>query len=594
MGFNVRVHHAPTMKHVMVLTIGLISISIATATFVPSSRQNAEHCRCKPFSCFQDYHRRQRRRHLKLQGTSNHTANFSPDTVEYSDFWGNVIRKDQDGGIHHEGNENSPPPCIPTLDPIDGPLPSGCYLNSPRSQASRYHDPKPTCRLSTAVDLSQRYDKTEWDVGEVIRNMQKLIDSGLTTFQLAYDDSKFDALDNVGSWGEEYVYGRLIQETPNQIIQSCHLIVPWSVRFYEENRRKDNKNNPNNAFSSFRRQDVRETVLEKLRRTGGEAIDTLQLKCDNGIFVSPYAMDVLDVLSDLKRDGYLRSITIAADMGQDAQVRRTFDKKQVEMSSFFRSAATFGFEIDAWQVPGSILNPQPPYTPQLTKLSSTLNGGGPAMMTWLSSPLAGGLLTDRHVRKTRYAMPNKLTKMERRHFQTTLSQWDERRRNAGIKESPTSIKAFQSEQHLWERYQQDVLDDCLGYIALKHKVSIASVALRWTIQTTPRGSAVTTCRLSPAEDEEGRNKKMSLRNRRVQFREVFRFELDEEDIHMLNELSCRAQQQQQSNPGHELPFPEFPEWEELDEAYLEAIMEQQEQQGHSDHEIDFNNRKLWL
>ena len=355
----------------------------------------------------------------------------------------------------------------------------------------------------------------------------------------------------------------------------------------------DNNNNPNNAFSTFRRQDVRETVLEKLRRTGGEAIDTLQLKCDDGIFVSPYAMDVLDVLSDLKSDGYLRSIAVATDLDQDyrgkqVQVRRIIDKKQVEMSSFFRSAATFGFGIDAWQVPGSILNPQPQYISQFAKLSSTLNGGEPAMMTWLSSPLAGGLLTDRHVGKTRYPMPNKLTKIERRHFLTTLYQWGERR---GVKVSATSNKVFESDQHLWRRYQQDVLDDCLGYIALKHQVSIASVALRWTIQTTPRGSAVATCRLSPAEDEEGRNKKLSLRNRPVQFREVFRFELDEEDIQMLNELSSQAQQQQQK------PFPEFPdgpEWEELDEAYLEAIMEQQEQQGHADHEIDFNNRKLWL
>ena len=52
------------------------------------------------------------------------------------------------------------------------------------------------------------------------------------------------------------------------------------------------------------------------RRTGGEAIDTLQLNTDDGIFEAPYTMDVLDILSDLKRDGYLRSIAIATNMNR--------------------------------------------------------------------------------------------------------------------------------------------------------------------------------------------------------------------------------------------------------------------------------------
>ena len=149
---------------------------------------------------------------------------------------------------------------------------------------------------------------------------------------------------------------------------------------------------------------------------------------------------------------------------------------------------------------------------------------------------------------------------------------------------------------MWKRYQDDVLDDCLGYIALKHQVSIASVALRWAIQETPRGSAVATCRLASAEDEEGRNRQLSLRSRPAQLREVFRFELDEEDIGIINELSC-SEQQQPGSDSTGLPFPGFPdgpEWDELDEEYLEALMEQQEQEGKTDRAIDFVNRRLWL
>ena len=588
--------------------LGLRRTNSLTSGFTQFSKEFS--C-TKPFrwrrsSCAHSSLRRRRhRRCLALQGAeSDHSTIATPDIVEYSNFWGNVVRKGQGGEIHAElVSSHSPPPCLPTLDPFDGPLPSGCFLQPRQDEDSLIGDPKPICRLSVAVDLQQRHDRTEWNSDEVIRNMQRFIDSGLTSFQLAYDNNNDEDDIRAGDWGVEHIYGRLLQDTPSHVTKNCHLVVPWLVRFREDNKMTSDRKGPKDAYSAFTKKNVREIVLEKLRRTGGEAIDTLQLKSDDGIFESPYAMDVLDILSDLKRDGYLRSIAIATSMnppvydnllhGQDG-----INKKQFDIASFFRSVETYGFGLEAWQMTGNILTPPQAELAQLPKLSSVLNNDHHNMITVLSSPLAGGLLTDRHVGKVRFPTSRELRKSERSHWQSTLSNWQQRRNGQDNHPSKTvtSKEVLELEQHLWQKYQEEILDDFLGYIALKHQVSIASVALRWAIQGTPRGSAVATCRLASAEDEEGRIKQLSLRHRPAQFREVFRFELDEEDINMLNELSSSEQQQQNTHAtGLTFPgFPDGPEWEEADEEYLEALMEQMEQQGQTDHPIDFNNRQLWL
>jgi hypothetical protein len=173
----------------------------------------------------------------------------SPE-IEYSSFWGTtrtIQKKDE------TTKSKNKPPCVPSMDRLDGPLPPGAYqiFGDPSKGISEL---KPTCRLSVAVDLFlpvvEPYD--------VVRRMQRLIDAGFNTFQLASPSR------SVQGWGEENVYRRLVQDTPAHVIKDCHLVVPLSTP------------SANTIVSSTT---VREAVLEKLHRIGGDAIDTLQLEC---------------------------------------------------------------------------------------------------------------------------------------------------------------------------------------------------------------------------------------------------------------------------------------------------------------------------
>jgi aryl-alcohol dehydrogenase-like predicted oxidoreductase len=50
---------------------------------------------------------------------------------------------------------------------------------------------------------------------------------------------------------------------------------------------------------------IRNTVLASLGRTGGDCIDTIQLLPNPQ---SPYALDVLDCVQDMKREGFVLSV----------------------------------------------------------------------------------------------------------------------------------------------------------------------------------------------------------------------------------------------------------------------------------------------
>jgi diketogulonate reductase-like aldo/keto reductase len=72
-------------------------------------------------------------------------------------------------------------------------------------------------------------------------------------------------------------------------------------------------------------------------------------------------------------------------------------------------------------------------------------------------------------------------------------------------------------------------------IAVKHEVSISTVALRWTLQAQDVAATVVSNRMLSSDDEDPR----VLRDRPKQLRQVFKLDLDDEDMEQLWEVSGR-------------------------------------------------------
>lgn len=194
------------------------------------------------------------RRSLALFSTKRRPSKSSsplPPNIEFTDFWGTSIR-----------NEVPPSgvPCDPSLDPIDGPLPPGAYqiIGGGGGDDTLHddYDRKQTCRISVAPDLHLQ-ERGELDPKEVVRNLQRLVDGGFQTMQLASPDTGMQA------WGEEEIFGRLYKETPAHVMDYCNVVVPLAIP------------GVNSVVST---NSIRQAVFDKLSRTGGEAIDTLLLE----------------------------------------------------------------------------------------------------------------------------------------------------------------------------------------------------------------------------------------------------------------------------------------------------------------------------
>jgi hypothetical protein len=173
------------------------------------------------------------------QGLYSTTVPDSYEKIESeSNFWHSLVWRDG------KPQEEVPRiPCVPSLD-ADGPLPPGAY----QLLGNAEYEPVPTCLLTVAVG-SEDVD---------LSRMHRFIDCGLTTFQ--FQRSQVD------------IYGRLRAETPNSVLRGCHFVVPFTT--------------PSTSVMAHP-SIVRDTVLQSLRRTGGDCIDTLQVECmyDNYFFI---------------------------------------------------------------------------------------------------------------------------------------------------------------------------------------------------------------------------------------------------------------------------------------------------------------------
>ena len=250
---------------------------------------------------------------------------------------------------------------------------------------------------------------------------------------------------------------------------------------------------------------------------------------------SQYHLDVLDVLSDLQRDGLVRSIG-AKDFPPD----------------LLRKAASCGFSIATNQITCNLLDPTR-YTKEMQLACEELG-----IQLLISSPLGGGMLTNKFANLKYEPPPWELTPTERNHLNRTVALWAKKH----------------SDDNRWKVYQ-DKMMDTLCNIALKHRVSVASVSLRWAIQLNHVASVIVTCGLGDMRDDRPFEWPEQLR-------QVFRFELDDEDMERLWEASGEAElvKEPHFNPMVDLENVDFENKEEGDKASLFLS--------------DLSNRKLWL
>jgi aryl-alcohol dehydrogenase-like predicted oxidoreductase len=186
---------------------------------------------------------------------------------------------------------------------------------------------------------------------------------------------------------------------------------------------------------------------------------------------SPYHLDVLDVMMDLRNDGFVKSFS-----------GLNFPPSLIQM------AEACGFYLESNQVSLSLLN----------RKNMLQYAAFPSMSFVASEPLACGLLTDDFYSNS--CSPRSSP------FITFLSSRQSRYINA--------LKDTCEERRPLERYLLKLMG-VLRQIGWKHNVSISSVALRWTLQQ--KQLTVVSTRVGQVD-------------RSQSYREVFTFELDREDL----------------------------------------------------------------
>lgn len=379
-------------------------------------------------------------------------------------------------------------PCVPSMDNA-GFLPHGAYVLSPSFS--------PVCRTSFAIDLQRHSNEDDLEPREIVQAMQRFVDDGLTSFQLEAVSSSRELV----AWGEEQLYRRFLQETPATILRQTHLTVPIAMSSLPD--------------VPVNRRAIRTQLANSLHRMGSpDFINCAQIFFPQGqessSSIQYYSfMETLDALEDFKREGLVLSVAgrnippsvvqSAYECGFSSLCRNQLDVNLVDPSKY--SDAKLKFDRKEFGLP----------------LQAT-------------APIMGGLLSDKFVGRLGVPATSDLSWNAQRHLRCSLSMFAKQRRSGGGIAST------------WRTFQTALLP-VLEDMSHKHCVSIASIALRWILQRKHIESLVVSTRLS-GSDETGAQRI----SRKQQYRDVFRFELDDDDMERLWEISTvvgndREQQQ---------------------------------------------------
>ena len=475
-------------------------------------------------------------------------------------------------------SDSEPPPLTedqvlpyqPKLD-TDGPLPFGSY----RTIGLPQFDPKRTCIVTVGITFQNvnKHDREDIELERIVANAQTMIDSGFTSFQLNIPTDPKSSLcpqenndQTTGMepnaeqvWMEQNVYRRLVQNTPPSVISLCNLGTRLSIPYWNYEGSIGN--------GSMVRQRIGESILNIFGHAGG-CIDSLQVEFRAGPgprpgrdprqdprhdpgykpgrskgSMSPYTLDVMDTLQDMQREGLIRSIN-----GVNFP------------ASALRELNDCGFHFDTNQVTCNLLDPND-YYGDLQKYCEEVEQTEKPMKIIRNSPLAGGLLTDKycgmsHRSRSRNGGPLAafMTPSEKWNYKHALEGSWLKNYNAREKKSADITR-----NGLWIPFEKKVME-ALDNIALKHRVDVAAVAVRWAMQQDHIGSVLVGTNLNARYDSE------RPFTRPKDLRKCFALHLDEDDMDWLWSVS-----------GAKPLMNEFGnEW------------------GFDDPAVDFSNTKLWL
>jgi hypothetical protein len=316
--------------------------------------------------------------------------------------------------------------------------------------------------------------------------------------------------------------------------------------------------------------------LNLIAQTRDHALDSLQLVCNPN---SPYTLDVLNHLAEVQREGLIRSIGV----------------KGMPLKSI-RQARKAGLAdvIDFQHQEGNLFLP-----PSGKQCDSKFN-------VWMDNALASSLLT------ASLQDPLQMTRAE----EAILSEWAKRREAIakGKDGDEEFFSAAFSTRQLWHMYQDEVSETLL-WIALKHRVSPTAVAIRWALECGSDSilqddtadspllppvvsSAVIDCNLSVE----------TFNGLPVEWRKVFRFELDEEDKESLQACSAptleeierkeklrKAKSSSSSEDVDANPDDALNDWERELLEHQKAMEENDDSFADEKYPgIDFSNKSLWL
>ena len=450
----------------------------------------------------------------------------SSNQIEVVDFWGGRIQSPNDEVVH----EIHDLPADRNLDRHDGELPPGSYL----THGNPEYDVKKSCRIMLALDWKQKNAKFRsrpLESDQVVKKIQECIAAGFQTFQLMAECNDVDMI------------GRVLRETPTFV--EMHWIVTLEI--------------PRRISTST----VRATVFDLLSRMQSNSLDTLLVPYRSDL-QSQYLLEALDVLQDMQRDGFIRSIGVV--------------DWPVEL---IEEAKSYGLSIDICQRSGNLLLPSP--QDRMSRFDIT---------EWWTNPLAGNFLSDAFVGRSQ--TPSR------------ASGWKDIQKWFDIKEK--SMKNIHdecgkgvSDTELWEVFQSEVHRTLLQ-LSWKYEMSIATIVLRWSLQEKMSSSG----KLSPSsvvyplflmEEPEDLLAKQ-LRD----LRDVVRFELNDEDIEELNAIAARPKPKVTSLridevdvPVADIPLEFLKEFEAMNAGrrYYDATKEDFTD-GNEGIRINFDHPTLWL
>jgi Aldo/keto reductase family len=463
-------------------------------------------------------------------------------------------------------------PCVPTLD-LEGPLPPGAYVTTTKTtiEDSTDGDAKPTCRISVALSSLRREGGSgggdDFDVSLQVRGMQRFIDSGLTSFQLPHRPE-----DDNTSPAKEYrldavLYRQLQRDTPRSVLNRIKVTVPIAlsqiqsaraartvvmdllmqyrtdalddVQLVFRNNEDDNANRVNTDGSP------RGSNRDRFER-GGSSSRNPRRRYRSDLFPSDvlrkgheYMLDALDALRDLQREGYVRSVS-TRNLPPDAQ----WLAEQCGFVEAISSNVADGSLLWRPGSPGQVVR----QVQTQEDYDATLRIPSKFLPTILSSPLAGGLLTDRYLNCPSPGQLSNASGREQQRRIKILQEYAMRHRADEFESSSLSEAAA------WREYQTAL--DAIHQISRGYVGSdVASVSLRWLLQQQQLraptsgdqhgadslrnipivgGVVVATSFYDPNKQDDAQKQ---IARRIKSLRSVFTFQVSNDEMKQLNDLS---------------------------------------------------------